>query len=83
MSIIFGLILLGLVFIPPYFLYRNEKVYNFRCKIVDLIFLGQNTLQKRKIYLQGPSYDKMLYSIKPLKLESFYTDDEIKILKAE
>ena len=53
--------------------YRNEVIHRF-------VFKGNNWQEKYDIFNNGPSYNKMLYSFKPLKIESFYTPEEIEIL---
>jgi cbb3-type cytochrome oxidase subunit 3 len=60
--------------------YRNNRVHAFRKEIIDIAFKGDNWGEKHEIYHNGPGYAKMLYSLKPLKLESFYTPEEIEIL---
>ena len=61
--------------------YRNNRVHAFRKSVIDQVFRSQDNWQERHmIYHNGPSYDKMLYSFKPLRLESFYTPAEIEIL---
>lgn len=64
--------------ISIYMLNRNDKVYAFRSKIIDDVPLG-HWWKAREIFNKY-TYEDMLYSIKPLKLESWYTEDEIKIL---
>jgi hypothetical protein len=61
-------------------MFRNSLVHNFRGRIIDMVFEGDNWETKQKIYDSGPSYEKMLLSIKPLKLESFYTEKQIEVL---
>ena len=58
LSICFGLISICFIalFICFYFLLRNIKVYNFRVSLIGT-----------KNYDNLPSYEKMVYSIKPLK----------------
>ena len=63
-----------------YIMIRNELVCKFREKIIDMIYKGDNWKEKRDIYHNGPSYGKMVISFKRLKLESFYTPDQIEIL---
>lgn len=78
--IIVNSIFVVVVVISILFSIRNNRVFDFRHKIIDMAFEGPNWEQKRLIYHNGPSYDKMLYSFKPLKLTSFYTPEQIEIL---
>lgn len=63
-----------------YIIIRNERVYRFRLAITDLVF-ANFTNSKYALYKKH-SYSKMLYSIKPLKLERFFTPEEIELLKS-
>lgn len=76
MNLIGGTLLLLCVFLA----FRNSRVHNFRSKIIDIVFEGDDWKTKLEIYHNGPSYKKMLLSIKPLKLESFYTEKQIGVL---
>ncbi len=70
---------------------RNEEVGRFRQEIIDLlsataqkrIKAGRSDWEELYSYLNKYSYDAMLNSFKPLKLESWYTEEEIKIMKGE
>ena len=71
-----------------YFLYRIDKVYKFRRYIIELCFKAQarsvnngifNLEQYDAIYYKH-SYNDMLYSFKPLKLEKWFTKEEIELL---
>jgi hypothetical protein len=64
-------------------LIRNELVGRFRSKLIDKIFTGDTWQQKHKIYANGPSYNKMLLSLKRLRLESFYTPEQIEIINKQ
>lgn len=63
---------------------RNNKVGSFRSYLLNLCGKAANKYGDdwRKPYrIYGKhSYYRMLYSFKPLKLEKWFTDDEIKIL---
>ena len=59
--------------------YRNNNVFSFRYSVIELVFKDSDYEEKLKIY-DRVSYDKMVWSFKPLKLESFYTKEEIAIL---
>jgi hypothetical protein len=75
-------IVLIVVLAPTYYFtfYRNNKVHVFRKYIIDMAYTGDNWPDKSDIYRNGPSYNKMIFSFKPFKLESFYTPEEIEIL---
>lgn len=77
---------LGGMVLSCYRLYRNDKVYKFRCEIIDLEFerhleaIRQGLFFKHLHLVDKHSYDDMLYSFKPLKLENWFTEEEIKYL---
>lgn len=64
-----------------YLLFRNGKVYDFRIKFIKIANLA-NYKEVIKLY-DKYSYEEMLYSFKPLKLEAWFTEEEIKILKGD
>lgn len=76
-----------------YILIRNHKVYKFRIYITDLIYskacdmINDGASYKDTSCLwnmiKDISYDEMLYSFKPLKMEYWFTDDELKLLGYE
>lgn len=73
-----------------YFGFRNEKVSDFRNKVLDYefellkkILSNYGELRDFEFYNKLPSYEKMLYSFKKLKLETYFTLEEIKTLKGE
>lgn len=76
-----------------YSLIRNDKVYKFRGYIIDLIYSrASDMINEGASYqdisylwnmLEDISYDEMLYSFKPLKMEYWFTDDELKLLGYE
>ncbi len=77
--------------INQYFLYRLDKVGQFRMELIDMasattkkaIWSGIDDYEKvYELYDKYSFYD-MLYSFKPLTLEAWYTEEEIKILKGE
>lgn len=60
-------------------LFRNTRVYNFRMALIDLVSdLAREDIkagleyQWRYDYYQAVSYDKMFWSMKPIKVASFY-----------
>lgn len=93
------IILLVLCF---YILYRNNKVYRFETSLCDLIFdeLGRildtykndeefhkdkenyyNIREKAYSLLDKHSYDKYLFSFKPLKIEKWFNKEELEFIK--
>jgi hypothetical protein len=78
LSIIIGILLtvsFCVVCISGYFLIRNQSVYHFSLKIIDLKF---KTDYRR--FGKTPDYDKMLYSIKPLRVEYWLTEEQLKMV---
>lgn len=83
------LILMFIVFIGIIIciLYRNNKVLDFRLKIINLEYqrsleaIKQGLYFKHKDLYNKYSYNKMLYSIKPLKLKYWFTEEEIKFIE--
>lgn len=81
------------VIISMYALIRNNKVYKFRCYIADLIYSRACDMIDDEVSYQDTSYlwnmlnnisyEEMLYSFKPLKMECWFTDDELKLLGYE
>lgn len=74
--------------VSQYAFFRNNKVFDFRRRILDMCSRAaerdiQNEIRdwsRSYCLLNKHSYKAMLYSFKPLKLEKWFTDDEIKIL---
>ena len=74
-----------------YFLIRSFHVYNFRSYIIDLIHDRTSALIDGGVPYQdifelwdiinNISYAKMLYSFKPLKIEYWLTEEELKLLE--
>lgn len=73
MAILYALIAIQICLfgVSIYILNRNEKVYDFRLKIIEDVPLGH--WWKAVKIINKYTYEDMLYSIKPLKLESWYT----------
>jgi hypothetical protein len=81
------------VIISMYVLIRNNKVFKFRVYIADLIYsraydMINDGASHRDVFglwdmLDDISYEEMLYSFKPLKMECWFTDDELKSLGYE
>ena len=66
--------------VSAYIWFRNSRVHDFRNSIVELAFSGNYVKEKLAVYDNGPSYNQMVLSFKPLKLESFYTQQQIYLL---
>ena len=76
-----------------FILIRNHKVCKFRIYIANLIyFKGCDMINNGASHqdvsplwdiLENISYDKMLFSFKPLKMECWFTDNELKLLGYE
>jgi hypothetical protein len=80
LSIIFVCIL-GLIHCEI-LLKRSNKVYDFRCELIDLVFVEVEGYEERKELYDKYSYDNMLNKFwVPLELEYWYEEDEIKVLK--
>ena len=79
--ILFSLLLVSIIGIGVccYMLWRNNKVCDFRIKIIESGSLA-NWHQVKMLH-DKYTHDQMLYSIKPLKLKYWFTEQEIKILK--
>lgn len=71
--------------------YRNDKVRDFQIAMLGII---NDTVKKRILMdcddcfapydlFNKYSYDDMVYSFKPLTLEAWYTEEEIKVIKGE
>lgn len=81
--ILIGFIIWGLI--------RNEQVYRFRRKIIDLdydyamkqINKGIYHRDRFSYYDKLPSGHEMVFSTKPLKLTSYFTNEELTELFSE
>lgn len=69
-----------------YILYRNKKTYNFRMEISEMCYdYNDRRIKERDLnfksayewFYEKYSYEKMLYSFKPLKLEVWFTEKEL------
>lgn len=77
---IFKLLLIAtfiVTIVGGYLLKRTHDVYTFRNQT---LFLCYNKGQL-SIYNKLPSYDEMVYSFKPLTLDSYLSDEDITTLK--
>ena len=95
-KMIIEIVLLGLTFASivilygVYLLMRNDKVCEFRQKVIKLCHernlveiynLSPNRINCWQLfYNKLPSYESMLHSFKPLKLETYFTEEEIREL---
>lgn len=72
------------VIISMYVLIRNNKVYKFRRHLLNLICedVSNNFREKQKLFSKY-TYNNMLYSLKPLKMEYWFTEKELKLLGYE
>ena len=98
MKIFIFWILIAILIVAIYLLWRNNKVYNFRIKIIDECHIVLNNFldslkddeelheryeeykylkMKKDEILSKHSYESMLFSLKPLKLERWFTNEEI------
>ena len=95
---IIGTILLtmciALLLLTTYIMIRNIRVYTFRMSVLADIDSEatkrneQNAITSKEIsqmygILGAVSYNKMLFSFKPLKVEYWFTEEEIKLLGYE
>lgn len=90
--LILSCLCIGLLFLSTYMLRRNEKVKDFCFSLVDMAY--EYEIRRLKEYAESGeerteenafdwfankhSYEDYLYSFKPLKLESWFTEEEIK-----
>ena len=82
-----------LIWVCVYVLIRNNKVCKFRIYIADLIYskgcdminngASHSDIVELWDMLNDISYDEMLYSFKPLKIEYWFTEEELKLLGYE
>lgn len=84
------LFLTAVLFYCGWLIWRNKMVYKFRIHVLKLIEEKSNIESKNgnwkygnieKYYGKLPSYDKMLFSFKSLKLKLYFTKKEISELK--
>ncbi len=74
-----------LLLICSYFAVRNDMVFRFRIKTIELLHEDIRDLKLfDTIYdrlEREASYDRMLYSIKPLRFEYWFTKEQVDYLK--
>lgn len=82
----------GLLFLSTYMIRRNEKVKDFCFSLVDMAYeyevrrlkeyaeSGEERKEKNAYdwFANKRSYEDYLYSLKPLKLEAWFTEEELK-----
>jgi hypothetical protein len=66
------LVIIGLGFNHYFHAYRNTRVHEFLISILEDSSIEQS--KKMEIINSLPSYDGMVYSFKPIKLESWYKE---------
>lgn len=81
---IIPVIILSCLFIGIYLLFRNNKVYKFRTRIIDLEtykYLAEKSYERNPYELHDRyTYAEMIFSFKPLKLENWFTKEEVESL---
>ena len=89
--IIVLIILIALLLLNIYIMIRNSRVYPFRMSVLENIDsevtkrIKQDAITIKEIsqmfgILNTVSYAKMLFSFKPLKVEYWFTKEELKIM---
>lgn len=79
---IIGWIIVGVIIILGiYFIIRNEKVYKLKIGMIDK--MATNVIPMIDAYdlFNKIPYEKMVFSFKPIKLESWFTPEEIKSIE--
>lgn len=84
--IIIGLIAVLLLCLCFYMLYRNHRVYKLRSKLIDLCsdydkrhsreFTDHRQSSFVWLYNELPTYDEMMYSLKPIRLQTYITEEQ-------
>lgn len=80
MDTIFIIVPSIIVLTALYILYRNQRVYNFRNRVIELVYRREGDWKKRGEIFRKVSYDSMVYSLKKLKLESFWSKEDVNML---
>lgn len=75
-----SIILLSCLIIILCYIKRNDSVCSFRLRLIDIIFESKDWKILLKTYINGPSYNDMLYSFRPLRLEKWYDNEFLKKL---
>ena len=90
--LILSCLCIGLLFLYTYMIRRNEKVKDFCFSLVDMAYeyevrrlkeyaeSGEERKEKNAYdwFANKRSYEDYLYSFKPLKLEAWFTEEELK-----
>ena len=79
--------ILGIVFVR-WHLERNKAVFRFQMELLNMasdaairiLFDGGKEWHKPYDIVERYRYDRMLYYLSPLKLEEWFTEEEIKIM---
>ena len=75
----------AMLLVSLYFMVRNEMVYRFRIKIIHLLYediRNYKMLDAINDRLRcEASYDRMFRSFKPLRLEYWFTKEQVDYLK--
>ena len=88
--VLFSLLLVLEIGVGCYMLWRNDRTHAFRKELLNMASeSARKAIDEYKFgewekpydVLDKHSYESMLYSIKPLKLKYWFTEQEIKILK--
>ncbi|MCM1170094.1 MAG: hypothetical protein NC324_09190 [Bacteroides sp.] len=85
------MVMILMVALSCYIFSRNGAVYRFMIMINELAYaasmqrIGANRsdFYEPRVLADKYEYNDMLYSFKPLKLEDWYTEEEIRTLKGE
>ena len=79
---VYGIICLITFCLAMYFVIRSYKVRKFRSSIFETILKARgaviHTIEKKII--GRPSFYRMTFSFKPLKLKYWFTDEEAKLI---
>lgn len=80
MGTIIAIIIFIIFFGAGYIMIRNQRVYNFRNDIIELVFRNEGDWRKRNEIFHKVSYDSMVCSLKKLKLENYWSKEDVNIL---
>ena len=84
------IILLIFLLVCVYFLIRTSRVLDFRCLLIEyacqynirrLLELNFNYNDAYKWFFDKHSYNRMLFSFRALKLENWFTKEELEEIK--
>lgn len=84
------LIILSIVIVTTYLVDRNNKVYAFSLYISDLAYLYNlrrieeypKKYEDAHIWFADKwTYEQMLFSLKPLRLDNWFTEEELEEIK--